>query len=46
MQRIVRVALSTLTVAAAVVAGFATVPSAQAAPEDSYADAPQLKHMD
>lgn len=46
MQRIVRVALSTLAVAAAVVAGFATVPSAQAAPEDSYADAPQLKHMD
>lgn len=46
MQRIVRVGLSTLTVAAAVVAGFATVPSAQAAPEDSYADAPQLKHMD
>lgn len=46
MQRIVRVALSTLTVAAAVVAGFATVPSAQAAPEDSYADAPQLRHMD
>ena len=44
MQRIVRFALSVLTVVAAVVAGFATVPSAQAAPEDSYADAPQLSH--
>lgn len=46
VQRIVRVALSTLTVVAAVVAGFATVPSAQAAPEDNYVDAPQLSHSE